>query len=168
VILCDFVYLTIGDQNEYDNGQRLFYLGVWESRWADPDPVRILKCLTTLVFRKKWPIPTPTPDSRQTGLLCKNASIERFRSGHLTELAWANSSWWANEACYIKWLEMRLGTWVVVQMDLCSSSTAMHKSQVTSKNSSKQSSVRFVEDKNNTLSLRSSHRKSRWIQSHTQ
>ena len=30
VILCDFVDLTIGDQNEYDNDQRLFYLGFWD------------------------------------------------------------------------------------------------------------------------------------------
>jgi hypothetical protein len=30
VIVCGFGDLTIGDQNEYDNGQRLFYLGVRE------------------------------------------------------------------------------------------------------------------------------------------
>ena len=62
-----------------------------ESRWADPDPVRILKWLT-VSFRKEC----PTGDEAlwgctvqvQTGLLCKNASIVRSRSWHLTELSW--------------------------------------------------------------------------------
>jgi hypothetical protein len=41
---------------------RDYSIWVSESRWADPDPVRILKWLT-VVFRKKCL--TPTLDSRQ-------------------------------------------------------------------------------------------------------
>jgi len=87
VILCDFGDLTIGDQNEYDKLITVRDYSIWvsgtESRWADPDPVRILKWLT-VSFRKEC----PTGDEAlwgctvqvQTGLLCKNASIVRSRS----------------------------------------------------------------------------------------
>jgi hypothetical protein len=109
-LVCDFLELSIGDQNEYDDSQSLFYLESWETRWADPDTgdlARILKWLT-VAFRGNYP-------DRIRGFCdlwdCvwqfrfRQASCARMRLVEVDsdiDRARVNLSWWACEVCRIR------------------------------------------------------------------